>query len=236
MHNSRVSRRELKKSKKKLIYSIAGILIILFLLFKLGIPLLIRFSIFISGHKQTSEATQATNQPTFIPPPVLNQSFTATNSAQIKISGTAEKKQEIILYVNDQVVANQNAQDDGTFSFDTVSIKNGDNTIQTKAKVHDEESSFSNMITITYQNKAPSLEMNAPSDGQNFSKDPAITVKGKTDPDAKVTVNDFQAIVEDDGTFAYSMQLQNGDNQLKIIATDTAGNKTEKDLKVTYSQ
>lgn len=236
MSNSRISRRELRQSKKKLIYSLAGIVIILLLLFKLGIPLLIKFSLFISGNKQTSDTTQTTDQPAFIAPPVLNQSFTATNSAQIKVSGTGEKKQEIKLYVNNSVVDTKNTQDDGTFSFDMVTLKNGDNNIQAKAKVNDKESDFSNTITITYQNKAPSLDVNSPSDGQSFSKDPGITVKGKTDSDAKVTVNDFQAIVNDDGIFSYDMQLQNGDNQLKVVAMDEAGNKTEKDLKVTYSQ
>src|SRR5437660_1918219 len=122
MGNSRISRRELKQSKKKLIYSLAGIIIILFLLFKLGIPLLIKFSLFISGNKQNSDTTQSTNQPAFIPPPVLNQSFTATNSAQIKVSGTAEKKQEIKLYVNDAILDTKNTQDDGTFSFDNITL------------------------------------------------------------------------------------------------------------------
>jgi hypothetical protein len=32
------------------------------------------------------------------------------------------------------------------------------------------------------------------------------------------------------------MALKDGDNQIKVIATDAAGNKTEKQIKVTYSQ
>ncbi len=236
MANSRLSRREVRQSKKKLIYSLGGIIIVLILLVKFGIPLLTQFSLLVAGRSQTNDGTTTTNQPSFIAPPVLNQSFTATNSAQITVSGTAQNKQQIKLYVNDSVVDTQDVQSDGTFSFQNVSLKNGENTIQAKAKMNDKESDFSNPLTISYLNKAPSLDVNSPSDGQSFSKDPSLTIKGKTDPDAKVTVNDFQAIVNDDGSFSYNMQMQNGDNQLKIIAMDAAGNKTEKDLKVTYSQ
>lgn len=236
MSSTRLSRREERQSKKKLIYSLVGIVLVLFFLFKFGIPLLTQFSLFIAGKNQGNDTTQTTNQPSFIAPPILNQSFTATNSGQIKVSGTAQNKQQVKLYVNDQVVDTKDTQSDGTFSFDNVTLQNGDNKIQTKAKVNDKESDFSNTWTVTFKNKAPSLDVNSPSDGQSFSKDPSITVKGKTDADAKVTVNDFQAIVNDDGTFSYTMQMQNGDNQLKVVAQDAAGNKTEKDLKVTYSQ
>lgn len=235
MSNSRISRRELHQSKKKLIYSLVGIVVVLFLLIKFGIPLLIQFSLFVSG-KQNQGTTQATDQPMFVAPPALNQQFSATNSAKIKMTGTAQSNQQIKLYVNNSVVDTQSTKDDGSFSFDNVTLSTGSNTIQAKAEKDNKESGFSNTVTISYLNKAPNLDVNSPSDGQSFSKDPSLTIKGKTDPDAKVTVNDFQAIVNDDGTFSYNMQMQNGDNQLKVIAQDAAGNKTEKDLKVTYSQ
>jgi len=234
MSNSRISRRELRQSKKKLIYSLAGIVFILFLLFKFGIPLLIKFSIFISGTKQ--DTTQMADQPSFIAPPILNPYVSATNSAQITISGNATSKQTVKLYVNDQGVDIKETNVDGSFSFDNVTLTTGENTIKAKVEKDNKTSDFSNELIISYKNKAPSLDVSAPSDGQSFEKDPSVTVKGKTDPDAKVTVNDFQAIVGDQGDFSYSMQLQNGDNQLKIVAIDSAGNKTEKDLKVTYSQ
>lgn len=214
----------------------AGIVIVLFLLFKFGIPLLTQFSLFIAGGNQANDETQTSDKPMFIAPPVLNQQFTATNSAQISVSGTAQNKEQVKLYVNNQVVDTQDTKDDGSFTFDKVILSQGDNTIAAKIKRDTKESDFSNTLTITYENKAPSLDVNSPSDGQSFSKDPSLVVKGKTDPDAKVTVNDFQAIVNDDGTFSYNMQMQNGDNQLKIVTMDAAGNKTEKDIKITYSQ
>src|SRR5476651_2732544 len=129
MSNSRLSRREVRQSKKKLIYSLGGIIITLILLFKFGIPLLTQFSLFIAGRGQATDTTQAADQPSFIAPPVLNQPFSATNSAQIQVSGTAQNKQQVKLYVNDQIVDTQDAQSDGTFSFTNVNLKTGDNTI-----------------------------------------------------------------------------------------------------------
>jgi outer membrane lipopolysaccharide assembly protein LptE/RlpB len=49
-------------------------------------------------------------------------------------------------------------------------------------------------------------------------------------------VNGFWAVVDDNNNFSYTLPLQSGDNQIKIVAIDQAGNKAEKDLKVNFSQ
>jgi len=63
-----------------------------------------------------------------------------------------------------------------------------------------------------------------------------LHVHGKTDPNVKVTINDFWAIVDDSGNYSYNLSLKSGDNPIKIVATDDAGNNTEKDLKISYSE
>jgi bacillopeptidase F len=85
------------------------------------------------------------------------------------------------------------------------------------------------------------LDVSSPSDGQGFNKNQVntgntINVAGKTDQGVSVTVNGFWAVVDDNNNFSYTLPLQNGDNQIKIVAVDLAGNKTEKDLKVNFSQ
>jgi bacillopeptidase F len=102
--------------------------------------------------------------------------------------------------------------------------------------VSGKESEFSNVLTVAFKSAPPSLNLDSPSDGQSFSKDQnTATVKGVTDPDVKVTVNGFWAITDSQGNFSYDLPLQNGDNKITVIATDMAGNKNEKDIKVTYS-
>lgn len=238
MKRSRLSSTIEKKSKKQLYLSVVGIVVILFLLIKFGVPALINFSLFLGGFHTSSTGT-TNNQTNSSPvlPPTLNQTFTATNSATISVSGTGVAKESIELFVNSELVSTQNTKDDGTFNFSNVALTDGINSIKARAKQSNKESNFSDPIQITFSNKQPTLTVDSPSDGESFSGgNNTITVSGKTDPDDKVTVNGFWAIVDDKGVYSYNLRLQNGDNQIKVIATDNAGNITEKDLKVNYSQ
>ncbi|MGH7245771.1 MAG: Ig-like domain-containing protein [Candidatus Levyibacteriota bacterium] len=238
MYRSRLSRTADKKTKQKLILSLIGIVFVLFFLVKWGVPLLVNFSLFlgnIKGGSQTN-ATNSANSNIVLLPPTLNPAVNATNSATITISGSSVPSVAVQLYVNNDLVDVTDTKNDGSFTFNNVSLPSQQNTIKVKAKKDTKESDFSDQISVTYINKAPNLSVDSPQDGQSFSKDPnSVNVKGKTDPNVRVTVNDFWAIVDDSGNYSYTLTLQNGDNQIKVVATDAAGNKTEKDLKVTYS-
>jgi len=239
MRRSRLNKNFEKKTKRTMILSIIGILIILFLLFRFGIDALVNFSLFISGNKNQI-ATQNSNQINYAAPPILNPLPQATNSARVIISGQSLKDYEVLLYINgnnvDQVATNEN----GNFVF-SEDLTNGDNQIKAKAKLNSKQSDFSDTIDVVYRNSPPTLEVSSPSNGQTFNKNQigtgnTINVSGKTDPGVSVTINGFWAVVDDSNNFSYNLPLQNGDNQIKIVAIDAAGNKSEKDLKVNYSQ
>ncbi len=234
MARSRLSKRIEQKTKKNLFLSVLGIILIILLVFKFGIPFLINVSLFLSGSQGKEELK--IQDSSFIAPPILDSFPQATKSANIIISGIASKKQTIKLYINDELIDTTTAENDGRFSFKET-IEPGETTIKTKAVVNEKESNFSNIITTSFKNAPPSLNVNSPNDGQSFSKDQnTVEVKGTTDPDTKVTVNEFWAITDNNGEFSYTLHLQNGDNIIKISATDLAGNKTEKEIKVNYSQ
>ena len=74
-------------------------------------------------------------------------------------------------------------------------------------------------------------------DGQGFNggDNRTISVSGKTREGAKVTVNGFWSVMQPDGSFSYRLGLQDGENQIRIVAEDEATNRTEKSLKVTFS-
>ena len=129
----------------------------------------------------------------------------------------------------------KDVESDGTFSF-KVFLQPGENKIKAQASLKENKSDFSDEEIISYINKPPALEINSPTDGQHFEKDQNILlIKGKTDTGVKITVNDFWAVVDEDYNFSYSLTLQSGDNNIKIIATDESEGKTERNLKVTYS-
>jgi len=223
-----------QKTKKNLLLSVFGIVLVILLVFKFGLPFLVNLSLFMSDSKGNQEQSE-NKGPSFIAPPILNPFPQATSSANIIVSGVASKNQTINLYINDNLIDSIKTKDDGEFSFKET-IKPGESTIKTKAIVGEKESEFSNTITTAFKSAPPSLSIISPTDAQSFSKDQNIAeVKGATDPDTRITVNGFWAITDNTGEFLYKLPLQNGENKIKILATDLAGNKTEKEIKVTYS-
>lgn len=236
MTRSRLSRRLDKQNQKSIFFSILGIIVVLFILIKFGIPLLINFSLFISNFNKDSSSIK-NNSLSFVAPPVLDPLFNATPSAEINISGKALPDQTINLYLNGELTDKKETKDKEDFKFENVILKPGENTIMAKAVTEDnKESNFSAPITVIYKKDPPKLEISSPSDGQSFSKEEkSVNVSGKSDADIKVTVNDFWAIVDTEGNFSYTLKLNDGENKIKVAATDQAGNKTEKEIKVNYS-
>lgn len=236
-NKSRLSRRIEKQSRKNLFFSILGMLVVLFVIFKFGVPLLINFSLFVAGSKGTQNTTDDEKMNSFVSLPVLNPLPDATNSATIVISGFAAPKQTIDLEVNNNIVDKVSVEQDSSFIFDDITLRSGINEIRVRAITQEKkESSFSPPTIIILKSSSPTLILNSPNDGQSFSKDEnSINVSGKTDSGTKVTVNEFWAIVDDTGNFSYRFPLQNGENQIKIVTVDSAGNKTEAERKVTYS-
>lgn len=233
---SRLSKSQEKKALQKTVFSIVGILVIIIVLVKVAIPGLINFSLFLANLRGDNTTTSTSkNSPNYIMPPIFSTTFTATNSATVTLSGTAQAKEQIILFVNNNPTDTVDVKDDGTFVFKNVTLTPGDNAIKAKAKKDNKMSDFSDTFTITLRNKAPSLTVDTPHDDDIIHQS-TVQVYGKTDPDDQVSVNGFIAIVDTNGQYSYNLSLTPGDNQIKIVSQDTAGNTTEKDLKVTYNQ
>lgn len=236
MDRSRLSRRLKRKTEKTLLLSVFGIILILFLLVKFGIPLLVNFSLLITGSKNDSE-TILKNSSSFVMQPVLYPLPTATNSAKISISGEALQKQIISLYLNNNMENKVKVKDDKSFLFEDIILSEGENIIKAKAAdSNDKESDFSKPVVIIYKNAQPNLSIDSPSDNQIFSKEEnSINVTGKTVSGAKVTVNDLWTIVDANGNYSKNIRLDNGENVINVIAVDEAGNKAEMKIKVNYS-
>lgn len=234
MRKSRLSKYAERKTRKTILLNLLGIIIVLYLLFKFGIGLLINFSLFLSGSKDQQSLT-GQNTLNYISPPTLNPLPTATNSAQIKISGNSFKDSTVELYINNDKKSEIQANKKDEYSFNNT-LKTGNNQIKVRTVFKDRKSDFSNTHNVFYTNSAPNLEINSPQDGQQFKKDQnTINVTGKTDSGVNVTVNGFWAVINEANNFSYNLSLQNGDNEIKVIAIDQAGNKTEKAIKVNYS-
>src|SRR5476651_2598927 len=104
MRRSRLSKNTEKKTRKTMLLSIVGIVIILFLLLRFGVEFLVNFSLFVSGSKNQGNSLSNINQINYVAPPILNPLPSATNSAQIIISGKSIPDETISLYINDSSV------------------------------------------------------------------------------------------------------------------------------------
>jgi bacillopeptidase F len=236
MARSRVNRRQVKQTERNLILVVVGGIALLILLIFFGAKLLVNFSLFVEKKTDTDSSNQTSNE--IMAPPILDPLTSATNSASIDITGIAGTAKYVTLYVNGKQIKKADVKDDNSFAFRDVELDSGENSIKVKAFTDDnKESKFSDSETVTYSNKAPSLSIDFPTDGETYHKDNnPLKVRGKTDASVRVTINDFWAMVDDSGNYYYNLPLQNGDNQITVVATDNAGNKTTKSLKVSYSE
>jgi cytoskeletal protein RodZ len=75
---------------------------------------------------------------------------------------------------------------------------------------------------------SPDLVLNSPAEGQTVEI-PSVVVEGKTDPDAKVKINDQDVGVDQDGKFREEIKLSNSSNELTVTSTSKFGQvSTEK--------
>lgn len=234
---SRLSRNLESQSKKQLVLSILGIIIVLFLLLKYGIYVIDGIGTLTLGYKNDNAETNVLKASVeVIPPPDISNIPPAINTDKLDISGKVlVNKGTIELYLNNESYSEKEINGD-TFKFSGIQLKEGQNTIKTRQKVDDKSSEFSKEYEIVYEKEPPKLEVSSPSDGTNFGKgDQQIEVVGKVDPNYSVTINGYRATVDGNGIFSYYLRLNDGENTITTEVTSLTGLKTKEERKVTYS-
>lgn len=230
---SRLAKKEQKKliTQTALMFGLVVVLILGFLFFVLPNIVRVAFNVLDSDPIAKSEDT--------IPPqvPILAAPVEATYSAQVNLSGYGEAKSEIILVLNGNEADKKNIADDGTFSFD-VTLTEGENSLATFSRdAAQNESVLSKKYTVVLDVTAPTIEIESPKDGDRITlrKNQITTIKGKTEPKARVFIDSRLVLADAEGNFQGSYNLQEGDNKIVIKATDAAGNQTEKELTVNFA-
>lgn len=226
-------RAEEKRLIRKVILTVAGIAgLAAFALF-VGLPLFAQVLLIGATSPQTNTQTDETIlfSPVFDPPPE------ATNAATIILSGHARKTAQVILTVNNKPQDTLTVKDDGTFRSDDIRLKEGENEIAAIAAIADMESAPSKTLRIVYKKGEPNLEIAAPGEDERFSSSDkqTITIRGETDPGNRVMINERLAITDQNGAFSLNFRLSEGENNLKFVITDSAGNQLTKERKVHYS-
>ncbi|MCL5411975.1 MAG: hypothetical protein M1150_04575 [Patescibacteria group bacterium] len=168
--------------------------------------------------------------------PKLDDLLSATNKDRIDVNGSVADGVTVELYLNNNLYGKVVGKD-SRFKFADVKLKVGENNLKVVSK-DDTTTSDPAFATVTLDKTAPKLEVGSISNDIIYlDKQKEIQISGKTDPEATVTINGFQAIVAPEGSFSYSLPLSQGQNSIKVVASDKAGNQAtvEKSLFVQAS-
>lgn len=233
--DSRLSRSTHEKTKKQTIFFAIAIIILLFLLLQFGPIILNSVGGFTSKFSSNKEE-QVLQDKNSLEAPFINSIPEATDDKDIVISGSSSYSDaQVELFVNGDRFDNVTLTSNQKFKFENVTLSEGDNIIKVRVRKGDIASPFSRDYTVVYSKGEPKLDVSNPSDGAQLSKgDQEISIQGKTDPSNTVSVNGFRAVVDSDGNFSYYLKLQDGDNEIKVIATSESGKTTEKTIKVNF--
>jgi hypothetical protein len=220
------------QNKNKSRFYILLSVIFIIVMIKWGVPL---FMNLVAG---TGSYRVATGKD-IIPPqsPIISALPEATNSANITVEGFTESGARVELLINDVVDSVSIADEAGSFLFDSRLIL-GQNRVQLRAKDEAGNESMSEVALIYFDNKPIDLVVSSPKDGSEyFGKiNQVIDVKGSVDkPNSQVLVNNSFVQVDRNGSFVFRFMLSGGENTIKVVASDSAGNFAEKTLKLIYT-
>jgi len=186
--------------------------------------------------RPNSPSSSATLAPIFLPPPILLPLPSATNSAQIKLGGSSQTETTVEIFLNEETQLVIEVDTNGQFET-KLSLDENENQIYAIAQdLLGNYSSRSEKIKIIFDNQAPELEIETPAEDEKFyqEKNRAIEIHGQTETNASLYLNDHLLILNSNGEFSTQLKLEEGENILKFLVKDQAGNETEKEIMVFY--
>lgn len=172
-----------------------------------------------------------------IAPPVLYIPFEATNSASLPISGYAAAGSKVEVYIDEEIKAQVDTDSESKFTTSAISLNLVTNNINAVTIDKDNKKSLpSKNIKLYFSNEKPELSVSEPGDGTEIKGgDKKVKVAGKTDANNSVMVNGSTVIVGSEGNFETVVALNDGDNTLTIVASNSFGNSNQLQRLVKYT-
>jgi bacillopeptidase F len=146
-----------------------------------------------------------------------------TNETEIEVEGNASPETTVKLTNNGEEAGTAEIGEDGSFNI-AASLTEGDNELVAVTVLDGTEIMESDPVNVVLDTEAPELSITSPEDGDKSNRE-TVTVEG-TVSDANldyVEVNGQTAEVTD-GAFAHRVLLDEGLNDIEVVAADTAGN------------
>lgn len=234
----RPSSRLAKKEKQKLqrqtaFYIVAGVASLLLFIFVL-MPLIIR-GFFALIDREDPAASERSGVPPQVPvlaatPPE------ATSSGSLLLEGFASADSKVVFVLNAREAAQTRVNEEGAFS-QAIVLDEGDNELVIYG-VNDQgqESLKTRSYAILFDLTPPPIELEYPQDGEvvEFRRNQTITIKGQTEPEARVFINDRFVWADQEGLFSANYHLSEGKNTIQLRAIDKALNESEKTIEVEF--
>ena len=234
---SRLEKRQQQSQWQSAFLWIGLSILVLIGLYFWGVPTFIKLAVWYGDWREGENAV-VTEDSVPPAPPRLSIPFNATNSAILDVTGFAEPSSEVEVFLNQASVRKVTTDANGGFLVSGLELQKGDNLISAITKDQAQnKSAESRKEQVLFDNQPPKLDVEKPESGQQFfgSSQKQIELKGSTDTEAQVRINDRLVIVDQSGVFITNLDLQDGENTIKVVAFDQAGNGTTKEIKLRYS-
>ena len=231
----RLERVQEKKMKNMILLYVGILFVVLYFIFTFGIKLLLNTSSLVSGlFPQPSIKLAPKNEDNFTSVDISSIPQ-ATNSAKIIISGSILNFDVVDFYLN-KIKVKEIVSSGDIFNEEIGDLEKGENSIYITAKSNDSKIEKSTITyKVFYKSEKPKLEITEPSDNSTTNTQ-EIKVRGNTDKETYIHINELPVVVDANGSFETSVRLKDGDNQIVATAVDIAGNTETKTLKVTYQK
>ncbi len=227
----RESIQDRKKSRNGILLLAAAALLFALLIF-VGIKYAANVALFVEKYKKPAPIIQ-NDKTAPAPPRVDSEVPKITNKETLLISGYSEVGSTVKIYNNGSSVGENLVGDDSRYSVE-IKLQKGENQIwATATDTAGNEGGTSPYRVANYDPDAPEIEITEPKDGDTVGEK-SLTIKGKTEIGSQITANDRLGTVDQDGNLTIKLTLTEGENIIKLVSTDLAENKTEKDIRVTY--
>ncbi len=233
---SRLQKHQQKQFTTKIVSLVIILFLVLYFIFSVGIRLLLNVSSFIANLTAKKQTNQLAKSEDVYGSIDIDSIPTATNSSRIIVGGSIVNLSLVEFYLNSEKVKEIKMNASDSFSEEIGDLKKNQNTVFIKGKLKDsKQTKQSKEFSVLYKPDKPKLEIKEPSDKSKTPKS-EVKIKGETDKETFIKVNDFPVVVDANGNFEYLVQLKEGDNSFIISAEDIAGNIETKTISVTYQK
>lgn len=171
-------------------------------------------------------------------PPSFSDLPKATNEEFINIEGYSPPGSNVKLFLNGPEKGDVLTSGDGMFIFEDVLLIEGRNTVFAKAyddKGNGSDKSETHIITV--DNDKPDIDIDAPKDGDTVRNlNERVMIRGKVSEKTQITINDRLVVQKPDLSFEFLLGVSEGNVNIKVEATDEAGNVKVLVIQIEYKR